>query len=156
MWPIFPGNIYKAQLTYETWRRGEWAGDVFAGVHIRPFEFREEEGDFANYALTFGYRQYVWRGLHVELYQAFGPGFNRNNTTDGQDYDSWDYEIGGLVGYRWEFLSQEKQAARRLSPYLSMQHGFYYIAAKSNPHPIIDSSGEEPFYVGMLNLGIRF
>jgi len=109
LWPIYPGNIYKGQVTYETWRKNDLAGDVFVGFHIRPSEFREEEGDFANYALTFGYRQFVWKGLHLELYNAFGPGFNRNNAVDGKDYTSWDYEVGLLAGYRWEFLKKEKR-----------------------------------------------
>lgn len=156
LWPIFPGNIYKGQVTYETWRINDWAGDVFAGFHIRPSEFREEEGDFANYALTFGYRQFVWKGLHLELYNAFGPGFNRNNAVDGKDYTSWDYELGVLAGYRWEFLKKEKREKKKFSPYLSTQHGFYYVASKSNPHPIIGSTGEKPIYVGTLNFGVRF
>ena len=156
LWPIFPGNIYKGQVTYETWRNKDWAGDVFVGFHIRPSEFREEEGDFANYALTFGYRQFVWKGLHLELYNAFGPGFNLNNAVDGKDYTSWDYEVGLLAGYRWELLKKEKREKSKFSPYLSTQHGFYYVASKSNPHPILGSTGEVPIYVGTINFGLRF
>ncbi|MFN5208649.1 MAG: hypothetical protein ACK5CV_04530 [Bacteroidota bacterium] len=156
LWPIYPGNIYKGQVTYETWRKDDLAGDVFVGLTIRPFEFREAEGDFANYALTFGYRQFVWKGLHIELYNAFGPGFNRNNAVDGKDYSSWDYEVGVLAGYRWEFIKKEKREKMKFSPYLSTQHGTYYVASKSNPHPIIGSTEERPIYVGTLNLGIRF
>lgn len=156
LWPIYPGNIYKGQVTYEAWRNNDFAGDVFAGLHIRPFEFREDEGDFSNYALTFGYRQFVWKGLHFELYNAFGPGFNRNNAVDGKDYTSWDYEIGLLAGYRWEFLSKEKRVQMKISPYLSTQHGFLYLASQSNPHPIVNSTGERPIYAGTLNFGIKF
>lgn len=156
LWPIFPGNIYKGQVTYESWRKNDLAGDVYVGFHIRPFEHREKEGDFSNYALTFGYRQFIWKGLHAELYQAFGPGFNRNNIIDGKDYTSWDYEIGLLAGYRWEFIKKEKRDQKKVSPYISTQHGFYYLAAQSNPHPIIDFTGEKPIYVGTLNLGIKF
>jgi hypothetical protein len=156
LWPIYPGNIYKGQATHETWRKNDLAGDVFVGFHIRPSEFRKEEGDFANYALTFGYRQFVWKGLHLELYNAFGPGFNRNNAVDGKDYTSWDYEVGLLAGYRWEFLKKEKREKIKFSPYLSTQHGFYYVASQSNPHPIVGSTGESAIYVGTLNFGIRF
>lgn len=154
LWPIFPGNIYKAQVTYEAWRKRNLAGDIYLGFHIRPFEYREAEGDFSNLALTFGYRQFFWKGFHLEVYQAFGPGFNRNNVIDGEDYDSWDYEVGGLLGYRWEFLKNRDE--KKVSPYISTQHGFYYLAAQSNPHPIKDFTGEKPFYVGTLNLGIKF
>jgi hypothetical protein len=156
LWPIFPGNIYKGQVTYETWRKDDLAGDAFVGFHIRPSEFREEEGNFANYALTFGYRQFVWKGLHLELYNALGPGFNRNNAVDGKDYTSWDYEVGLLAGYRWEFMKKEKRENSKFSPYLSIQHGFYYVASKSNPHPIVGSTGESAVYVGTLNFGVRF
>jgi hypothetical protein len=126
------------------------------GFHIRPFEFREAEGDFSNHAITFGYRQFFWRGFHAEVYQAFGPGFNRNNAIDGKDYTSWDYEVGLLAGYRWELLNKSKRAAKKFSPYISTQHGFYYLAAQSNPHPIRNYSGEKPIYVGTLNLGVKF
>jgi hypothetical protein len=156
LWPIFPGNIYKFQVTREVWRTGDLAGDDYAGVHIRPFEFREDEGDFSNYALTFGYRQFLWKGLHAEVYQAFGPGFNRNNAIDGNDYTSWDYEMGLLAGYRFELFSQEKRAQTKLSPYISTQHGVLYLAAQSNPHPIVNSTGERPFYAGTLNFGVLF
>jgi hypothetical protein len=156
LWPIFPGNIYKGQVTYEAWRKKELAGDIYVGVHIRPWEYREDEGDFSNYALTFGYRQFFWKGLHAELYQAFGPGYNRNNVVTEQDYTSWDYEVGLLLGYRWEFLSQQKQVRNKFSPYLSTQQGFYYLAAQSNPHPIKNSSGEKPVFVATLNFGVRF
>jgi hypothetical protein len=156
LWPIFPGNMYKGQLTYESWRKGDLAGDVFAGFHIKPTEFREDEGYWANYALTFGYRQFFWKGLHLEWYNAIGPGFNWKNAVDGKDYQSWDYEIGLLAGYRWEFLKQEKRDAMRFSPYISTQHGFFYVAAQSNPHPIRNSTGESAVYVGTLNIGLRF
>lgn len=154
LWPVFPGNIYKGQVTYETWRKNNLAGDVYLGIHARPYEFREDEGDFANYALTFGYRQFFWKGLHAELYQAFGPGFNRKNTTDGKDYTSWDYEIGGFVGYRWEFLKNRNE--KKISPYISTQHGVLYLAAQTNPHPIKNFDGEQPIYAGTLNIGIKF
>lgn len=88
--------------------------------------------------------------------QAFGPGFNRNNIVDGKDYKSWDYEIGLLAGYGWEFLKKEKRDQNKVSPYISTQHGFYFLAAQSNPHPIIDFTDEKPIYVGTLNLGIKF
>jgi len=156
LWPIFPGNIYKGQVTYESWRKNDLAGDLFAGIHVRPYEFRKEEGNFSNYALTFGYRQFIWKGLHLELYNAFGPGFNKNNAVNGKDYTSWDYEVGLSAGYRWEFLSKEKIEKSKYSPYLSTQHGFYYVASKSNPHPIIGLTGENAIYVGTLNLGVRF
>ena len=28
LWPIYPGNIYKGQVTYETWRKNDLAGGL--------------------------------------------------------------------------------------------------------------------------------
>ncbi len=156
LWPIFPGNIYRAHVTYEAWRDNDLAGDLFLGFIARPYEFRKEEGDFSNYALVLGYRQFLWKGLHVEFMNAFGPGFNRNNAITGKDYTSWDYELGLLVGYRLELFSEATAKDLKFSPYISTQHGVQYVAAQSNPHPIIGSSGESAIYVGTLNIGIRF
>lgn len=156
LWPIFPGNIYRANVTLEAWRDHDLAGDVFLGFIARPFEFRKEEGDFSNYALVVGYRQFLWEGLHVEFMNAFGPGFNRNNAITGKDYTSWDYEIGLLAGYRLELFGQETTSNLGFSPYISTQHGVQYVAAKSNPHPIIGQTSESAIYVGTLNIGIRF
>lgn len=155
LWPIYPGNIYKANVTYEAWRvKTHFAGDVVLGVHIRPFEFRPDEGYFANYALTFGYRQFLWQGLHLEFYNAFGPGINKKNAITGKNYLSWDYEIGGFAGYRYEFLP--KRLRKKVSPYISTQHGVLFVAAQSNRHPIIDYTGERPIYAGTLNIGLKF
>jgi hypothetical protein len=74
----------------------------------------------------------------------------------GLDYNSIDYQVGLLGGYRWEFFNEEKRATRKLSPYPSMQHGFFYVAGKSNPHPNLSGAGEEPIYVGTLNFGVKF
>lgn len=155
LWPFYPGNIYKANATYEAWRvKKHFAGDVVLGVHIRPYEFRPDEGYFSNYALTFGYRQFLWEGLHLEFYNAFGPGLNKKNAVDGKKYVSWDYEIGGFAGYRYEFLP--KRLRKKVSPYISTQHGVLFVAAKSNPHPILNFTGEKPIYAGTLNIGLKF
>lgn len=156
LWPIFPGNIYRANVTYEAWRNNDLAGDLFLGFIARPYEFRKEEGDFSNYALVLGYRQFLWKGLHLEFMNAFGPGFNRNNAITGKDYTSWDYELGLLVGYRLELFGETTAKDLKFSPYISTQHGVQYVTAKSNPHPIIGSTGESAIYVGTLNIGIRF
>lgn len=156
LWPIFPGNIYKPLAVYRLWQQAQLAGDLAVGLHIRPFEFRPEEGDFSNYALTLGYRQYVWRGLHFEAYQAFGPGFNRNNVVNGADYVSWDYEVGAFAGYRWWLGESFGKNNTQFRPYVLMQHGLMYLAAQSNPHPIVGQTAERPFYAGSLHIGLQF
>lgn len=155
LWPFYPGNIYKANVTYEAWRvKKHFAGDIVAGVHIRPFEFRPKEGKFANYALVLSYRQFLFDGIHLEFYNAFGPGINKENPITGKRYLSWDYEIGGFAGYRYEFLP--RRLRKKVSPYISTQHGVLFVAAQSNRHPIIDYTGERPIYAGTLNIGLKF
>ncbi|MCB1146559.1 MAG: hypothetical protein KDK38_07120 [Leptospiraceae bacterium] len=152
LWPIFPGNMYTGVVTYEAWRVDDWAGVPFLGVLYHPEHFREDEGNFSNLAATFGYRQFFWRGAHIELYSALGQGKLNNSVINGKNYKSTDFEVGLLAGYEWVFGSSEDT----IQPYISMHHGVYYVAAKSNAHPIRNSSGEVPVYVGRINIGFKF
>lgn len=152
LWPIFPGNIYSARVLRQVYQNDKTGGDVYLGFAHRPFEFRAEEGNFSNSAVVFGYRQYLWKGLNAEFYNAIGPGRIRRSVVNGQDYNSIDYEIAALAGYRLQFLTH-----KRTSLYLNlMPVGIAYVAYQSNPHPIVGQTDERPIYFGKIQLGIRF
>lgn len=152
LWPIFPGNIYSARILRQVYANNSTSADVYLGFAHRPFEFRETEGEFSNSALVFGYRQYIWKGLNAELYNAIGPGRVRNSVVNGNDYNSVDYEIGMLAGYRIHFFKK-----KRTPLYVNlMPVGFAYVAYQSNPHPIVGQTEERPIYFGKVQVGIRF
>ncbi|AQG78004.1 hypothetical protein [Spirosoma montaniterrae] len=152
LWPIFPGNIYSAKVLRTLYSKGRTAGEAYVGLLHRPYEFRAEEGRFSNSALLFGYRQYVWKGLNAEWYNAIGPGRLEGSVVDGRSYRSTDYEVGVLVGYTVRFNEQ-----RKLPLYVNLQPlGFSYVAYQSNRHPIVGQTAETPIYVGAVQVGVRF
>jgi len=152
LWPIFPGNLYSARMFRQVYNKDKTSGEIYLGFAHRPFEYREAEGNFSNSAAVFGYRQYLWKGLNAEFYNALGPGRIRNSVVNGLDYNSIDYEIGFLLGYRFQFLK-----TKRTPMYVNlMPIGLAYVAFQSNPHPIVGQTKESAIYFGKIQLGIRF
>lgn len=153
LWPIFP-SAFRAHYTHTLWEKGILKGDLLLGVNVDfPVE-RETEGEFADYSIVSGYRQYFWKGLHLEFSQTTGLGILNDHVTTGQRYESFDWLMSGFVGYRFGFLQQ------RL--YILPQFGVAGVVYKSNPWPIFEDEtlseevGETPFILGSLRLGFRF
>jgi hypothetical protein len=67
-WPLVPGvGIYQARGTATLWREGSFHGDLMIAVNVRPGVFRETEGTYSEFGPGIGYRQFFWRGLHLEV-----------------------------------------------------------------------------------------
>lgn len=152
LWPVFPGNIYSARVLHQVYANAKTSADVYLGFAHKPYEFRDTEGEFSNSAIVFGYRQYIWKGLNAEFYNAIGPGRIRNSVVNGQNYRSIDYELAMLLGYRIHFLKKKKTPL-----YVNlMPVGIAYVAYQSNPHPIVGQTEERPIYFGKVQVGLRF
>jgi hypothetical protein len=115
---------------------------------------RDTEGRFADYSLASGYRQYFWKGLHLEFSQTTGLGVLQNHVTTGKTYNSFDWLVSGYIGYKFEF------AKKKL--YVLPQFGVAGVIYKSNPWPIYEDKtltkqvGESPFMLGSLRFGYNF
>jgi hypothetical protein len=153
LWP-FLVQTTRTHFTIKLWQKGNLRGDVYAGVNIDFPEERETEGRFADYSLATGYRQYFWKGLHLEFSQTTGLGVLENHVTTGKTYNSFDWLITGYVGYKFEF------AKKKL--YVIPQFGVAGVVYKSNPWPIYEDNsltkevGESPFMLGSLRFGYNF
>ncbi|MFN6175937.1 MAG: autotransporter outer membrane beta-barrel domain-containing protein [Flavobacteriales bacterium] len=153
LWPFFPGAT-RTHFTIKLWDNGRLRGDVYVGVNIDFPQDRETEGNFADYSLASGYRQYLWKGLHVEFSQTTGLGVLKDHVTTGKTYNSFDWLVSGYAGYKFEF------AQRKF--YILPQAGIAYVAYKSNPWPIYEDAtltkevGETPFMLGSLRFGVNF
>ncbi|MDX1913479.1 MAG: hypothetical protein SFV22_18430 [Saprospiraceae bacterium] len=152
LWIVYPGNLYSVKALYRLFEHEKSAGEIYLGLLHRPSEFREKEGDFSNSALLFGYRHYAWKGFNIEWYNAAGPGRLDNSVVDGKDYRSFDLEIGGLLGYTFEFNKRGK-----LPFYVDLQPvGLAYVYYRSNGHPVAGQDREKPIYFGAIQAGLRF
>lgn len=153
LWPFFPGAT-RTHFTVKLWQKGHLRGDVYVGINVDFPQDRETEGRFADYSIASGYRQYLWKGFHVEFSQTTGLGVLQDHVTTGKTYNSFDWLVSGYMGYKFEF------AQRRF--YLLPQFGVAGVLYKSNPWPIYEDAtltkevGESPFMLGALRLGINF
>jgi hypothetical protein len=153
LWP-FLVQTTRTHFTMKLWQKGNLRGDVYAGVNIDFPRDRETEGRFADYSLATGYRQYFWKGLHLEFSQTTGLGVLENHVTTGKTYNSFDWLITGYVGYKFEFAKQKL--------YVIPQFGVAGVVYKSNPWTIYEDNtltkevGESPFMLGSLRFGYNF
>ncbi len=153
LWP-FIVQATRTHFVYKIWQKGHLRGDVYAGINIDFPRNRATEGRFADYSIASGYRQYFWKGLHLEFSQTTGLGVLQNHVTTGKTYNSFDWLGTGYIGYKFEF------AKKKL--YVIPQFGIAQVLYKSNPWPIYEDEtltkevGETPFMLGSLRFGINF
>ncbi|MFO0358812.1 MAG: hypothetical protein ACK50A_17790 [Sphingobacteriaceae bacterium] len=153
LWPFFPGAT-RTHFTVKLWQKGHFRGDIYGGISIDFPRDRATEGRFADYSIASGYRQYFWKGLHLEYCQTTGMGVLQNHVTTGKTYNSFDWLVTGYIGYKFEF------AKKKL--YILPQFGVANVFYKSNPWPIYEDEtltkevGESPFMLGSLRFGYNF
>ncbi len=153
LWPFFPGAS-RTQLAVTLWQNGQLRGDVLVGVNFLFPNDRETEGRFADYSLVTGYRQYFWKGFHLEFSQSTGLGVLQNHVTTGKTYRSFDWAMTGYIGYKFRFAKNKL--------YIIPQFGIEGVVYKSNPWPIYEDKtltkevGESPFMLGSLRFGYTF
>lgn len=153
LWPIFPGAT-RTHFTRTIWQDGALRGDVYVGVNADFPQERETEGRFSDYSIASGYRQYLWRGFHLEFSQTTGVGVLQDHVTTGRTYRSFDWLMSAYAGYRID-LGRKRY-------YLLPQIGTALVVYKSNPWPIYEDAtltreiGERPFLLGSLRFGYTF
>lgn len=150
IWP-FVAQATRTHFTIKLWQKGHLRGDLCVGLNIDFPRDRETEGRFADYSMASGYRQYFWKGLHLEFSQTTGLGVLQNHVSTGKTYNSFDWLVSGYIGYKFEF------AKKKL--YVIPQFGVAGVVYKSNPWPIFEDNtlskqvGESPFILGTLRFG---
>ena len=153
LWPFFPG-LTRTQMSVTLWENGDLRGDLLVGVNVLFPNDRETEGRFADYSIVTGYRQYLWKGLHVEYSQTTGLGVLKNHVSTGKTYESFDWAATGYIGYKFEFADNKF--------YIIPQFGVERVLYKSNPWPIYEDKtltkevGEQAFMLGSLRFGYNF
>ncbi len=154
LWP-FVSQTVRVHYTRTLWSNEKMRGDLIVGLNADLPRDRETEGNFADYSLVTGYRQYLWKGLHVEFNQTTGLGVLKNHVTTGATYNSFDWLMTGYLGYQFNLGKGKKW-------FVIPQFGIAGVVYKSNPWPIYEDKtlqkevGEEPFMLGSLRFGMRF
>lgn len=153
LWP-FLVKATRSHFVFKLWQKGDLRGDAYLGINVDFPRDRETEGRFADYSIASGYRQYFWKGIHVEFSQTTGLGVLQNHVTTGKTYNSFDWLVSGYLGCKFEFM--------RRKIYVLPQFGIAGVIYKSNPWPIYEDNtltkeiDEAPFLLGSLRLGVNF
>lgn len=158
LWPFIPGvGIYQGRGTAELWKTAGIRGDAVVALNLRPPVDAADEGAFSEYGGGLGYRQYFWRGLHVEL--ALYPTYARleDNVVDGKTYQSFALTLEAYAGYRTLLseLGVASAASWPLEPLVNVQLGVGRNAYLSNPWPTRREDAPL-FFVGSVLVGAAF
>jgi hypothetical protein len=149
IWPFVPGvEIYTGKMTRTLWDNDRQRGDLTFGFLWRPGTDQDENADiFREVGLNLGYRQYIWKGWHVEL--AFYPSFatTEGNKVDGMDYQGLALTTEGYTGYQFRLGGKDRNRFWYLMPQAGIGWNPY-----ADLGPELESGGIFP----TLNLQVGF
>lgn len=148
--PFIPNvGIYRVQATRTlTAPTRAHRGDLLVGAYIRPNIKHDVVEKINEYMVMVGYRQYVWRGLHLEAKSNAGYAWGTKNLVDGKDYNNptWFWEAN--AGYQLALKGQG-----RAGLYLAPQFGVISsLVADIGPR----NGKSDTFLQGNLLVGFQF
>jgi hypothetical protein len=109
--PFIPTvNIIRCQATRTFYSATTTHGDLLLGAWIRPNVEHDVVEKINEYMAVVGYRQYIWKGLHIEAKSNMGYAWGTKNLIDGKDYETptWFWESN--FGYKLNFANNAKRS----------------------------------------------
>lgn len=151
--PFLPSvGIVRLQATYRLTAPEKRQGDLLFGMYIRPNVKHDVVEKINEYMVILGYRQYFWKGLHVEAKANVGYAWGTKNLIDGKDYETSTVFWESNVGYKFNLTNKAKS-----SIYLMPQFGVIGNAKGENTVNIGPRGGKaDTFIQGSLIVGINF
>jgi hypothetical protein len=146
-------NIVRLQATRTiTKPESKMKGDLLFGMYIRPNVKHDVVEKINEYMLILGYRQYFWKGLHLEAKANVGYAWGTKNLIDGKDYETSTIFWESNLGYKFNLTNKTKS-----SLYLIPQFGIIGNAKGENTVNIGPRGGKpDTFIQGSLIVGINF
>jgi hypothetical protein len=127
-------------------------GDLILGMYIRPNVKHDVVEKINEYMLAIGYRQYFWKGLHLEAKANIGYAWGTKNLIDGKDYETTTLFLESNLGYKFNLTNKEKN-----SIYVISQFGVLGNARGNNSTNIGPRGGKpDVFLQGNLLIGVNF
>jgi hypothetical protein len=126
--------------------------DLILGMYIRPNVKHDVVEKINEYMLAIGYRQYFWKGLHLEAKANIGYAWGTKNLIDGKDYETTTLFLESNLGYKFNLTNKEKS-----SIYVIPQFGVLGNARGNNTTNIGPRGGKpDVFLQGNLLIGVNF
>lgn len=147
--PLLPNvGIIRIQATRTITSSDSKRGDLLIGAYIRPNVKHDIVEKINEYLFILGYRQYLWKGLHIEAKSNAGYAWGTKNLIDGKDYNNFSWFWEANAGYKFDFA--KKQNANL---YLIAQFGVLSsVTADIGPR----GGKSDTFPQGNLVLGVNF
>ncbi len=103
--PFLPDvGIFRLQATLRlTGDEQRSEGDLLLGTYLRPNVKHDIVEKINEYLLITGYRQYLWKGLHLEGKSNIGYAWGTKNRIDGKDYNNFSWFWEANLGYKVNF-----------------------------------------------------
>ncbi len=152
--PFLPTvNILRIQATRTlTKPESKMKGDLLFGMYIRPNVKHDVVEKINEYMVILGYRQYFWKGLHLEGKANVGYAWGTKNLIDGKDYETSTIFWESNLGYKFNLTNKAKS-----SLYLLPQFGVIGNAKGENTVNIGPRGGKpDTFIQGSLIVGVNF
>ncbi len=152
--PILPevGIIRITATRRITSDKSKMKGDLLLGVYIRPNVKHDVVEKINEYMMLAGYRQYFWKGLHLEAKANIGYAWGTKNLIDGKDYETSTIFWESNLGYKFKLTNKTKS-----SLYLIPQFGVIGNAKGENTVNIGPRGGKpDTFIQGSLLFGFNF
>jgi hypothetical protein len=108
--PFIPEvGIIRFQATRTLYSSASKHGDLLLGGYIRPNVEHDVVEKINEYMAMVGYRQFLWKGLHIEVKSNMGYAWGTKNLIDGKDYETptWFWESN--IGYKFNLIKRDKQ-----------------------------------------------
>jgi hypothetical protein len=127
-------------------------GDLIVGMYIRPNVKHDVVEKINEYMAVVGYRQYFWKGLHVEGKANVGYAWGTKNLIDGKDYETSTIFWESNLGYKFNVRTSDKSNFYMLPQFGAIGN------AKGNNTVNIGPRGGKPdtFIQGSLFIGFNF
>jgi hypothetical protein len=152
--PFLPTvNIIRIQATRTISKpESKMKGDLIFGMYIRPNVKHDVVEKINEYMFAIGYRQYFWKGLHLEAKANIGYAWGTKNLFDGKDYETSTIFWEANIGYKFRLTNKVKS-----SLYLIPQFGAIGNAKGENTVNIGPRGGKpDTFIQGGLIVGVNF
>ncbi len=152
--PFLPTvNIIRIQATRTlTPLDSKMKGDLIIGGYIRPNVKHDVVEKINEYMVILGYRQYFWKGLHLEAKMNMGYAWGTKNLIDGKNYETSTFFWESNLGYKFNLINKSKT-----SLYVIPQFGVIGNAKGENTVNIGPRGGKpDTFIQGGLIIGINF
>ncbi len=118
-------GILRLRATRTVWGTpGGLRGDLMVGVFLRPNVEHTIVERINEYLLTVGYRQYFWKGLHVEAELNGGWAWGTNRL-DGQLYSNPSVLLNLNAGYRFGFFDRGGPVGFFVTPQVGVIQGLW-------------------------------